>query len=355
MFWVVRSLLVPFPPRIVLAICALAWVAAACASGDASDALEPQYGTGSDYGLPNAPTDITPDSGRTDGAAHTDGAVHVEDVSAPAAPAAPSCHAGDRNEWSGIIPNTAIALSVCSTCGESYVVASNGSASPGEVSVDNGKATITASVPASGIATTAKLADDPTNGTVSVCGTSGSHGCLPVAPQNRRYCNPYRAVTGLVPQRIDQGVDYGGGGPIYALGPGIIDVYHNRDDYGWPGQTFVSYKLSAGPAAGQVVYLAENVDLNPALHSGSFVFSGTVLGTLVDADPYSESGWGVVGQAITGEYSCYTEGCATALGIDFNALLVCLHAPSGIIYASGCCSPPARSHAEWCGLLASWQ
>ncbi|HSQ66345.1 MAG TPA: hypothetical protein VLM85_24145 [Polyangiaceae bacterium] len=323
---------------------ALAAMGVACSS---SDATGPQVPEGDGGGiLPDA----EPDSGPADGA--SDSGHDADDAHAPAAP---SCQTGDRNEWSGAIPNTLIAVAVCSTCGESYVVAANGSASPGDVSLDNGSTTITTNVPAGGTATTAKLADDPTNGTVSVCGTSGTHGCLPVAPENEQYCDPYRAVASLVPERIDQGVDYAGAGKIYALGPGNIDVYQNRDDTGWPGGTFLSYELSAGPAKGKVIYLAENIDLNPALHSGSFVFSGTVLGTLVNASPNSESGWGVQGASYTAEHACYTEGCNTALGTNFNDLLVCLHAPSGIAGQTGCCTSAAGYPTNWCTLLAGWQ
>ncbi len=332
----VRSNLTSRPLRARLAMCALAWMAAACSSSDAK-----QEG-GADGGPPDAgsgPADGTADSGDSDGAPS----------------AAPSCQAGDRNEWSGTIPNTAIAVAVCSTCGESYVVASNGSASTGEVSLDNGSQTITATVPAGGTVTTAQLADKPTDGTVSVCGTSGSHGCLPVPPQNKRYCNPYRAITSLVPERIDQGVDYGGSGSIYALGPGTVDLFQNRTNSGWPGGTFISYTLSDGPASGKVIYLAENIDLNPVLKPGSFVFSGTVLGTLVNASPDSESGWGVAGAGYTAEHSCYTEGCTTPLGVNFNELLVCLHAPSGVMNQGGCCPAAAGWPTDWCGLLAGWQ
>jgi hypothetical protein len=270
-----------------------------------------------------------------------------------APPAIPTCQAGDRNEWSGTIPNSEIAVAVCSACGESYVVASNGSASPAQVSVANGSMTITANVPANGTATTAKLADNPTDGTVSVC--AGSQTCLPANPQNKRYCNPYRAVASLAPERIDQGVDFGGSGSIYALGPGTIDLYYNRNDSGWPGGTFVSYKLTDGPASGKVIYLAENIDLNPALKSGSFVFNGTVLGTLVNASPDSESGWGVAGAGYTAEHSCYTEGCMTPLGVNFNELLVCLKAPSGLMGTGGCCPAATGWPTDWCSLLAGWQ
>jgi len=270
------------------------------------------------------------------------------------APAAPACHAGDRTEFSGPIPSTVIAVSVCSLCGESYVVAANGSPSAGDVTIANGGATTHTTVPANGTATSAKVTDDGSNGTVTVCGTSGTHGCLP-ATENKRYCDPYRAVGSLVPERIDQGVDYAGAGAIYAMGPGTIDLYMNRNDPGWPGGTFVSYKLSAGPANGKVIYLAENIDLNRALHPGAYVFSGTSLGNLVNAFPNSESGWGVEGAGYTAEHACYTEGCTTALGMNFNDLLVSLHAPSGIRETTGCCTSTMGYPGNWSTLINGWQ
>jgi len=211
-------------------------------------------------------------------------------------------------------------------------------------------------VPAGGTAMTATLADNPADGTVTVCATTPARSCLPTAPQNNQYCNPYRAIPNLAPQRLDQGVDYGGAGAIYAMGPGTIDLFENRNDSGWPGGTFASYKLTAGPASGKVIYLAENIDLNPALHSGAFVYSGTIIGTLVNASPYSESGWGVQGAGYTAEHSCYSEGCTTPLGTNFNQLLVCLGAPSGIPTGqTGCCPSSSGWPSDWCTLLASWQ
>ncbi|HEX4515216.1 MAG TPA: hypothetical protein VH054_16835 [Polyangiaceae bacterium] len=268
------------------------------------------------------------------------------------APPAPSCKAGDREEWSGTIPNTFVAVAVCSTCGESYVVAANGNTSSEDVTVGNGATSITATVPAGGTATSANIADKPSDGTVSVC---RAQDCIPVSPANQKYCNPFRAVKDIVPERIDQGVDYACSGPIYAMGPGVIDVFHNRDDSGWPGGTFMSYKLTAGPASGKTIYLAENVDLEPSLKSGSYVFSGTILGTQVDASPESEIGWGVPGAGYTAEYSCYTEGCDTALGDNFNALLVALQAPSGVPGPNGCCTSATGYPTNWATLVASWQ
>ncbi|HTQ47376.1 MAG TPA: hypothetical protein VMI75_31685, partial [Polyangiaceae bacterium] len=292
--------------RAVVATCTLAWVSAACGSNASSTVTSP---SGDDGGAGDAGANPGGDGasgpGPVDGSADSRAADDASGASdsgrkdgEPTPPPAPACKTGDRKEWSGPVGSTGIAVAVCSVCGASYVVASNGSGSSGQVTVDNGSKTITVAVAAGAMATSANLADDPTDGTVTVCATGSSHACLPSSPPNQRYCNPYRDLTNLVPERIDQGVDYGGAGPIYAMGPGTIDVFNNRNDAGWPGGTFVSYVLSVGPAAGKEIYLAENIDLSPGLQSGSFVYSGTVIGTLVDASPDSESGWGVSGESV---------------------------------------------------------
>jgi hypothetical protein len=325
--------------RVLGGMCTLIAMIGACGSDDATGSAAPSV-----------------DAGATDSATNTNSPDAAQEGSTDAtASQLPACHMGDREEWSGTIPNTAITVAVCSLCGESYVVASNDGASPTDVSVDNGSMTITASVPSHGTATTANVADNSADGTVSVCATSGSKSCLAMAPVNQRYCNPYRDVASLRAERIDQGVDFGGSGPIYAVGPGTIDLYMNRTDAGWPGGTFVSYKITAGPAMGKVIYLAENVDLNPALKAGSFVYGGTVIGTLVDASPDSEMGWGVAGAGYTAEHACYVEGCDTVLGDNFNQLLTCLHATPGLPGSTGCCTDASGWPMDWCGMLATWQ
>lgn len=328
----------------LLAICAIA--AVACSSGDASDGGPTGTQSSVDAGAAVGAAD-----GASDASA-PDGALDAQAVDAQA-PAPPSCAAGDRSEWSGVIPSTRIAVAVCSACGESYVVAANGGAAA-DVTVDNGTSMITAHVPAGATTTSAKIADKAIDGTVTVC--AGAHACVPAAQTvNQKYCNPYRSITNLRRERIDQGVDFGGSGPIYAIGPGTIDLYRNRNDTGWPGGTFMSYKITAGPAAGKVVFLAENIDLDPALHSGSFVYSGTVLGTMVNASPDTESGWGLAGAGYTAEHACYTEGCMTALGSNFNDFLVCLKTPSGVPGTSGCCPSSAGYPSNWCALVDAWQ
>ena len=326
-------------------------------AGDSTDGGDGDATAQSDGALDGEVAHDAPNDADAVGDTHAGGDADAAGDARPVAPAPPTCPAGDRTEWAGVVPGTVIALSVCSACGESYVVAASGSASPADVTLDNGTKTIKATVPPAGKVTSTKIADQESDGSVTVCGTAdGIHGCLPVAPKNEKYCDPFRSVTKLVPERIDQGVDYACAGPIYAIGPGTIDVYRNRDDTGWPGGTFVSYKLTAGPAAGKVIFLAENIDLNTKLKSGSYVFSGTVLGTQVDASPQSEIGWGLPGAGYTAEHACYVEGCSTTLGLNFNDLLVCLKTPSGIpTGVTGCCPASTGYPASWCPLIDKWQ
>lgn len=366
----------PSTPHLLRALgagCVLVWAAAACSSSASSEATP---GAGDDGGSSGAQGDsggkgggdaasggdgatgpgdgaVAADSRASDGSSGGGSDAGHEDAAPPPAPA---CKTGDRTETSGPVGSTGVAVAVCSVCGASYVVASNGTASAAKVTLDNGSNTVTLDVPAGKSATSANLADK-SDGTVAVCATGASHACLPKDPQNQRYCDPYRGLTGLRTERIDQGVDYGGAGPIYAMGPGTIDLYRNRNDTGWPGGTFMSYKVTAGPAAGKEIYLAENIDLDPSLTSGSAIYNGTVLGTLVDASPDSESGWGVPGAGYTAEHGCYTEGCMTPLGVNFNALLVCLKTPSGTTGTGGCCPQPTGypADAAWCSLLSAWQ
>jgi hypothetical protein len=311
--------------RVALAVCTS--LALACSSGDA---------TGPDDAGADAATDSPA----------IDAAIDVQP------PAKPTCNAGDRTELTDTIPSTMIQVAVCSACGTSYVVAANGEGTSQDVTVDNGTKTITTTVAPGATATSAKIADKASDGTVSVC---AGKNCLPTSPVNQRYCDPFRAVKDLVPERIDQGVDYACSGPIYAMGPGVIDLFRNRNDSGWPGGTFMSYKLTAGPASGKTIYLAENIDLDTSLKAGSFVFNGTILGTQVNASPESEIGWGVPGAGYTAEHSCYTEGCDTALGDNFNELLVAIGGVSGVKGPSGCCTSSMGYPSNWASLMSTWQ
>jgi hypothetical protein len=146
------------------------------------------------------------------------------------------------------------------------------------------------------------------------------------------YGNPMRAIAGLTPERVDEGVDYAGSGPVYALGDGVVTSTAGS----WPDGTFISYRLTDGPAAGKMVYVAENV--TPAVKVGQTVTVNTVVGVLHDAYPDMEIGWaadkwGDTMAAVSGQWTSADDAASlpTAYGVNFNDLLVSLGAPSGIL------------------------
>ena len=164
--------------------------------------------------------------------------------------------------------------------------------------------------------------------------TTAPPGTLPPPPANR-YVNPLAQITNIQPKRIDQGVDYSGAGPLLALSSGTIRM---TSESGWPGGAFIALQLDSGLFAGQVVYYAENI--TPAVTVGQHVSAGDVVGTLHDAYPNLEIGWGGGGRGggklgdtlarSNGEPGGNIEGMSAAVGVNFNGLLVFLGAPSGI-------------------------
>jgi len=102
------------------------------------------------------------------------------------------------------------------------------------------------------------------------------------------YRNPLRGVTGLVPERIDDGADFSGAGPVYALGDAVV-TGATGINYGWPGGGWITYRLTGGPAVGLVVYVAE--DITPAVTVGQHVSPSTVIGTMFEGGDGIETGW----------------------------------------------------------------
>lgn len=155
------------------------------------------------------------------------------------------------------------------------------------------------------------------------------------------YKNPLRDVKGLFHRRIDQGVDYGGHGPIYAIGNGVVDaVYHYGESSGWPGPSgggvggWVSYTLSDGPAKDKIVYFAESCQ--PIVNHGDKVTPDTVICNMNgDTNPWIETGWAAstVGSAAAAQ--ALGGSCATDYGVNFSDLLKKLGAPAGIIECGG--------------------
>jgi hypothetical protein len=102
------------------------------------------------------------------------------------------------------------------------------------------------------------------------------------------YANPLRAIKDLMPQRIDMGVDFGGTGPIYALGPAVI-TNAIGDSPGWPGGGWITYRLTSGRAKGLMVYVAE--DVSPTVEVGQVVNSSTVIAHMYNGGAGIETGW----------------------------------------------------------------
>ncbi len=107
------------------------------------------------------------------------------------------------------------------------------------------------------------------------------------------YLNPLRDAAGLVLERVDQGVDFSGTGPVYALGDGIV-TSSIADDGGWSGG-WITYQLTDGPAQGLEVYVAE--DVTPTVQVGQAVTAYTVVGNMYDGSEGIETGWAQPGGA----------------------------------------------------------
>jgi murein DD-endopeptidase MepM/ murein hydrolase activator NlpD len=146
------------------------------------------------------------------------------------------------------------------------------------------------------------------------------------------YTNPFAQAAGLTRERIDMGVDYGGAGPVLALGDGVV---FNVRGPGWPGGIFIGIKLSRGPFAGLPYFVAENV--KPRVRVGDRVRAGQVIGVMYSGPAGIETGW-AAGQgdqplaAALGQQNKNGDPGAwtSASGLSFDRLLISTGAPSGI-------------------------
>jgi murein DD-endopeptidase MepM/ murein hydrolase activator NlpD len=156
------------------------------------------------------------------------------------------------------------------------------------------------------------------------------------------YANPLRAISALSPERVDQGVDYSGYGPIYALGDGVVVCTVNA---GWPGGTFIVYQLTDGPASGLYAYAAE--DINPEVSPGQSVTPNTVLGQMYEGPDGIETGWAdgsALGETMAAAAGQFDGDNSTAFGYNFSQLLESVGAPGGILQNN----PPTGSlPANW--------
>ena len=253
-------------------------------------------------------------------------ATSTGDVASFGAPDDGSPLASAHGSYNGV-PVTALAATTDGT--GYYVLKANGE-------IDSYGSTLHGSLAASkalaGGGFASALAVDPTTG--------GYYVAVDVAPIDG-YLNPLRAVTSLVPQEIDQGVDYCASGPIYALGDAVVT---NLYDPGWPSGVFISYRLSGGPAKGRYVYVAE--DVTPKVVIGEHVTAATVVGVVHDAKTCLETGW--ADPPASPEHGAghleYNGKNSTAYGLNFSSLLQALGARPGLPQPFG---PPGPLPSSW--------
>jgi murein DD-endopeptidase MepM/ murein hydrolase activator NlpD len=170
------------------------------------------------------------------------------------------------------------------------------------------------------------------------------------------YLNPLRSVSELFPERIDMGVDFGGAGPVYALGDGVV-IQSAGDFPGWPGGGWVSYRLTDGPDAGMVVYLAE--DVTPTVQAGQQVTPDTIIANMYNGGDGIETGWaqqnGLGAESQTPAAGGISGGgpFPTAVGNNFDELLQALGAPAAANFGQ---TPfgtlPAGYPTSWPGIGA---
>ena len=144
------------------------------------------------------------------------------------------------------------------------------------------------------------------------------------------YLNPLRAVSGLQAQRIDMGADFGGSGPVYAIGNAVI-TNATGNSPGWPGGGWITYQLTDGPAKGLVVFLAE--DVTPKVQVGQNVTPNTVIANMYSGGAGIETGWAMADGSSAESQLPEAGGISgqgpfpTAVGKNFDQMLLALGVP----------------------------
>lgn len=157
---------------------------------------------------------------------------------------------------------------------------------------------------------------------------------------------------GLTPERVDQGVDYGGSGPLYALGSGTVTNVYNS---GWPGGTFLTVHLDSG----QYIYYAE--DISPLVSVGQKVTAGQHIANATGGSSGIEVGWAAppgsgssmamaAGQASpTGDPG----EVSTAFGQLMSEVIAALGGPAGILQGKVSGSVPSSFGISSTGLASA--
>jgi hypothetical protein len=153
----------------------------------------------------------------------------------------------------------------------------------------------------------------------------------PAAPPPPVYLNPFRSITGLIPQRIDMGADFAGSGPVYPIGDAVVTGATGSNG-GWPGGGWITYQLTDGPAAGLMVFVAE--DVQPTVQAGEHVTPTTVIAEMSNGPDGIETGWAMPDGSSAESQLAVAGGISgggpfpTMVGVNFDQLLVALGVPA---------------------------
>jgi hypothetical protein len=167
-------------------------------------------------------------------------------------------------------------------------------------------------------------------------GTPSPRSSAPTPAPAGGYVNPLAGAS-VTPERIDQGVDYAGSGPLGAIGNARI-TYVSTSASGWPG-AFVEYQLLGGPDAGRYVYYAEGVSPASGVSVGQTLTAGQPVADIIPGwSSGIEIGWAAgvgteTSAAATGEWKpgMDTDSVPTASGESFSSLIASLGGPPGKI------------------------
>ena len=148
-------------------------------------------------------------------------------------------------------------------------------------------------------------------------GGAAPPGSEPKLVPDNHYVNPF-AEGGWSVSRTDMGVDYVPirREPVVAIGD--AKIIGSSTHSGWPGGSFLWYRLLDGNHAGEIVYVAEHLTkLAPA---GATVPAGQRIATALPGYPWTEWGWATPA-GDPRAFPCYREGMETNSGREMARFL----------------------------------